>query len=78
MKLSDLKRVNKLTKDRYILQCLLDADRFEYIRAIAYDGKHSYDLPNDPRLKRAIDEAIASYMYELKCDLAQLGVEVDE
>lgn len=74
MKISNLKRAVELKNKRDTMQCLLDADGFDYIN----DGHREYDLPNDPRLKRAIDEAIASYMYELKCDLAQLGVEVDE
>lgn len=78
MKISDLKEVNKLKYNYDIAKCLVNSVRYEYIRAISYDSHRSYDLPNDPRLKEAIDSALASYMYEIKCDLINLGVEVDE
>lgn len=79
MKISDLRKVNQLSNIYSTMECLFNnVIRFEYIRAVAYDSHRSYDLPNDPRLKQYIEGAFAEYMLDLKNDLAQLGVEVDE
>ncbi|MBE6162614.1 MAG: hypothetical protein E7155_03495 [Streptococcus equinus] len=77
MKITDLKRVNKLKSEYDLLDGIVASHRISSIKCVSFMRVHEYELPRSKRLSQKITGAILGYMVEIRKELEDLGVEYE-
>lgn len=77
MKITDLKRVNKLKSEYDLLDGIVASHRISSIKCVSFMQVHEYELPRSKRLSQKITGAILGYMVEIRKELEDLGVEYE-
>lgn len=77
MKITDLKRVNKLKSEYDLLDGIVASHRISSIKCVSFMRVHEYELPRSKRLSQKISRAILNHMVEIKKELKELGVDYE-
>ncbi|MFQ7776625.1 MAG: hypothetical protein ACLRHI_05070 [Streptococcus lutetiensis] len=77
MKITDLKRVNKLKSEYDLLDDIVSSHKIKSIKCVSFMQVHEYELPRSERLGQKITRAILDYMVEIRKELKELGVEYE-